>query len=387
MNSFAAADRHRCRDRRLERRHRTRHGQRHPRARHGRVQKANSGHPGMPMGMADVATVLFNRFITHRPVEARLAGPRPLRALGRARLDAAIRAASPARLPGHADRASCSASASSAAARPAIPSTATRSASRRRPGRSARASPRPSAWRSPSACWRRASATNSSTTTPMSSPATAACRKGSATRRSTLPAICGSSRLIVLWDDNSISIDGPTSLCHLDGPAGAFRGRRLERRCRSTAMTRKPSPRRSRQRSVSDRPTLIACRTIDRQGRAQSAGLGKDAWRAARRGRDRRRQAQYRLAAPALRSARRDRRGLARSRRTRQGGAPRLGAAARGNRRSARHSRPRSPATLPDAVFEAIEAFRKEHFEKATDGRHPQGVGNGAGRRSTPRRT
>ena len=27
------------------------------------VEKANSGHPGMPMGMADVATVLFKYFL------------------------------------------------------------------------------------------------------------------------------------------------------------------------------------------------------------------------------------------------------------------------------------------------------------------------------------
>ncbi|MBK9090912.1 MAG: transketolase [Holophagales bacterium] len=31
------------------------------------VQKANSGHPGMPMGMADVATVLFSRFLKFSP--------------------------------------------------------------------------------------------------------------------------------------------------------------------------------------------------------------------------------------------------------------------------------------------------------------------------------
>ena len=33
------------------------------------VQHANSGHPGMPMGMADVATVLFSQFLKFDPKE------------------------------------------------------------------------------------------------------------------------------------------------------------------------------------------------------------------------------------------------------------------------------------------------------------------------------
>src|SRR3954451_18818895 len=33
------------------------------------VEKAKSGHPGMPMGMADVATVLFTRFLKFDPTD------------------------------------------------------------------------------------------------------------------------------------------------------------------------------------------------------------------------------------------------------------------------------------------------------------------------------
>ncbi|MFQ5982432.1 MAG: transketolase, partial [Woeseiaceae bacterium] len=31
------------------------------------VEKANSGHPGMPMGMADIAEVLWNDYLRHNP--------------------------------------------------------------------------------------------------------------------------------------------------------------------------------------------------------------------------------------------------------------------------------------------------------------------------------
>lgn len=37
------------------------------------VQAANSGHPGMPMGMADVATVLFSEFLKYNPKEPKWA--------------------------------------------------------------------------------------------------------------------------------------------------------------------------------------------------------------------------------------------------------------------------------------------------------------------------
>ncbi|MCW8844256.1 MAG: transketolase, partial [Gammaproteobacteria bacterium] len=37
------------------------------------VQAANSGHPGAPMGMADIAEVLWNDFLRHNPANPRWA--------------------------------------------------------------------------------------------------------------------------------------------------------------------------------------------------------------------------------------------------------------------------------------------------------------------------
>ncbi len=54
------------------------------------VKRANSGHPGMPMGMADIAEVLWNDYLRFNPGNPALARPRSLRAVERSRLDAAV---------------------------------------------------------------------------------------------------------------------------------------------------------------------------------------------------------------------------------------------------------------------------------------------------------
>ena len=38
------------------------------------IQKANSGHPGMPMGMADCAAVLWTKIMKHNPQDAQWMG-------------------------------------------------------------------------------------------------------------------------------------------------------------------------------------------------------------------------------------------------------------------------------------------------------------------------
>ena len=64
------------------------------------VQQANSGHPGTPMALAPVAYCLWQHFLRFDPAGPDLAQPRPLRALGRPCLDAAVLAAAPDRRQG-----------------------------------------------------------------------------------------------------------------------------------------------------------------------------------------------------------------------------------------------------------------------------------------------
>ena len=54
------------------------------------VQKANSGHPGMPMGMADVATILFKYFIKFNPKNPNWLNRDEIRFISRAWLDVAL---------------------------------------------------------------------------------------------------------------------------------------------------------------------------------------------------------------------------------------------------------------------------------------------------------
>src|SRR6185437_6468129 len=56
------------------------------------VEAANSGHPGLPMGMADAATTLFSKFLKFDPANPKWPD-RDRFVLSRSRLDAALFAA------------------------------------------------------------------------------------------------------------------------------------------------------------------------------------------------------------------------------------------------------------------------------------------------------
>ena len=140
------------------------------------VQAANSGHPGAPMGMADIAVALWSRHLQHNPANPHwLNRDRFVLSNGHgSMLQYALLHLTGYDLP--IERAEELPQAALEDRR-ATRKWTSRRASRPPPARWARASPTPSAWRWPRSCWPPSStapATRSSTTTPTSSWATAA---------------------------------------------------------------------------------------------------------------------------------------------------------------------------------------------------------------------
>ena len=134
------------------------------------------------------------------------------------------------------------------------------------------------------------------------------------------------NKLIVLFDDNSISIDGPTSLAVSDDQLARFRGLGLEHR-----VGRRPRSRGHRgcNRSGAPRRQAVADRLQDRHRlrRADQAGQGLHARRAARRRGDQGRPRQARLGARPLRGSSGDPDQLARCGRAGRRAASRMGEA------------------------------------------------------------
>ena len=58
------------------------------------IQKANSGHPGLPLGAAPIAYELWANHMNHNAKDPKMGEPGPLYPLCRPRLDAAVFAAS-----------------------------------------------------------------------------------------------------------------------------------------------------------------------------------------------------------------------------------------------------------------------------------------------------
>ena len=252
------------------------------------VQRANSGHPGMPMGMADIAEVLWRDFLKHNPGNPALGRPRPLRAVERPRLDAAVFGAAPDRLPAVGLDELRNFRQLGAPHGRATRSTRSTSASRRRPARSARASPMRSAWRSPRSCW----------------PPTfnrpgheivdhhtwvflgdGCLMEGISHEACSLAGTWGLGKLICFYDDNGISIDGEVAGWFTDDTPKRFEaygwqvirdvdGHDPEAVARAIRRARREK----------SKPTLICCKTIigygapNKQGKEEchGAALGAD---------------------------------------------------------------------------------------------------------------
>ena len=228
------------------------------------VQKANSGHPGAPMALAPLAYALYTRVMKPQPVQPRVVGPRPLRPLGRPRVDAALLDALPHGLRLTLDDLkNFRQLGSPTAGHPEYGKYAP--ASRPRPARSARASRCRSGSRSPSACWPRASTRGGHDLIDhhtLRSRATATSRRAWPPRPARSPATSGLGSLIAFYDDNHIQLAGETDDVVQRGRGQALRGLRLARPGRGRGPLGRALERATREaKAVEDRPSLMIVRS------------------------------------------------------------------------------------------------------------------------------
>ena len=196
------------------------------------VQKANSGHPGAPMALAPVAYLLYTKVDEAQPGEPALVRPRPLRALGRARLDAPLLDAPPERL----RRVDGGPRELPPARQPHRGPPRVRGRRRARRGghdRPARPGRRATRWASrwPSGCWPPASTARPEIvdhhTYAIASDGDM--QEGVASEASSLAGHLGLGRLMVFYDDNKIQLAGETKMAFSEDVGQALRGLRLAR--------------------------------------------------------------------------------------------------------------------------------------------------------------
>ena len=250
------------------------------------VERANSGHPGAPMGMADMAQVLWHRHLQHNPANPQWPDrDRFVLSNGHASmLLYALLHLSGYDLPMEELKSFRRLHSKT----PGHPEVRITPAWRPPPARWARAWPTPSAWRWPRNCWRRNSiASTSGRRHDIVDHFTyvflgdGCLMEGISHEACSLAGTLRLSKLIALYDDNGISIDGQVQGWFTDDTPKRFeaygwnviaesmdmirrRSRRRSARARALAARRRSRPDpdllQDRHRSA-DRPTSAAAMT------------------------------------------------------------------------------------------------------------------------------